>query len=111
MATDPALLALATRAADAADDARDAAQDVALQLRQLDARVVAIEAAARVGPSEGLASAKGGVLAARTVDAVVAKPLLLVYFGIAVGVGVALALSGSAVVNMAQLLVGGSHAQ
>lgn len=96
MASDPALLALAQRAADAGDAAAEAAASVALRVVDIDARVRALEGAARIAPPPPEQPLPG-----RLLDAVTAKPALLLYFGL----GCALALSGSSVLALVQGLL------
>lgn len=72
---DDALLELTRRAADAADEARTAAQAVAKDLSQLDHRVSRLEGAS--GGQARPASEPG--LLARLLDKVVERPVVLLY--------------------------------
>lgn len=99
---DGALLELAKRAADAADEARDAAKTVASDLRQLGARVDALEGARRTEP----APPKPDLLH-KALDSIIEKPAILLYLGLAV----ALAFGGPAAVSIASSFApGASHA-
>lgn len=98
MADNNALLELARRAADAADEARDAAQAVALDLRQTMARVDALEGAARVA-----AKPERPDLTHKLLDKVAERPVIIVYVGLAV----ALAMGGPAAVSIASSLAPG----
>ncbi len=96
---DPALLELARRAADAADEARDAAQAVALDLRQIGARVDALEGVNRVA-----SKAEKPDLLHKLLDKIVEKPAILLYFGLAI----ALAMGGPAAVSMVSAFAPGA---
>lgn len=106
MPSDAAILELCRRTADAADDAKTAAQSVNALVVQLDARVSRLESAERTTPPPAPPS-----LSHRLLDAVVAKPLLLLYLGLGVGTAVGLAEGGPAAVSLATaLLPGGADA-
>lgn len=102
---DAALLELAKRAADAADEARRAANDVGTLIHQHEARISKLESAARVEapkPPDHLP------VVHRFIDKVAEKPAILIYAGLFF----ALAMGGPAAVSIASALVptGASHA-
>ncbi len=96
---DSALLELARRAADAADEARDAAQAVALDLHQIKARVDSLEGVNRVA-----AKVEKPDLLHKLLDKVVEKPVIILYFGLAI----ALAMGGPAAVSMVSAFAPGA---